>query len=57
MTLKLAVVLLALALVASLAARGRGKAKPPPRAVETARKCPSCGAWVAPGARCGCDPS
>lgn len=55
MTLKLAVVVLALALAASWWSRGRSKPKPPARAVEAARKCPSCGAWVVPGARCDCE--
>lgn len=55
-TLKLAVALLALALAAGWWTRGR-KPKPPARAVQAARKCPSCGAWVVPGARCDCDPT
>ncbi|MBP7000789.1 hypothetical protein [Amaricoccus sp.] len=56
MTVKLAVLLLAVAVLASLAARGRAsRPKPPRRAVETARKCPSCGAWVVAGARCDCE--
>lgn len=53
MTVKLAILLLAVAILASLAARGR-KAKPPQRAVEAARKCPSCGAWIVAGAHCDC---
>ncbi|MBP7242658.1 hypothetical protein [Amaricoccus sp.] len=54
MTTKLAILLLAVALLASLLARGR-KARPPTRAVEAARKCPECGAWVVAGARCDCE--
>ena len=33
--------------------RRRAKEKAPE--VETAEKCPRCGAWVAPGASCACD--
>jgi ribosomal protein L32 len=33
--------------------RRRAKKKAPK--VETAEKCPRCGAWVAPGASCACD--
>jgi hypothetical protein len=53
-TSKLALLLLALALVAGMVARARlpwaGRPKPP--AVEIARRCPICDAWTLPDARC-----
>jgi hypothetical protein len=51
--------LLLLIVVAVLALLGRwGRPRVPPKdrstAVEAARKCPDCGAWVLAGERCPC---
>lgn len=57
MTVKLAMIVLALVLLAGaigkrIGAAGGRRGRPRRPAVEAARKCPTCGDWVMEGARC-----